>query len=129
MASRAIEIAILSFDKIVFGMGSISLRALKIASIITFLAGSLSAADLRDLLGLNKTAVSTNGLEGLSESQITSGLKQALSQGVEIAISKLGTTNGFLKDAQVRIPLPDTLKKLEKTLRAAGQNSLADDFV
>jgi hypothetical protein len=123
------EIAIPSFDKIVSGMGPISLRALKVASIISFLAGSLPGADLKDLLGLNKTAVSTNGLEGLSESQITSGLKQALSKGVETAIGKLGTTNGFLKDAQVRIPLPDTLKKLEKTLRAAGQNSLADDFV
>jgi len=91
----------------------------------------VQAADLSDFLGLNKTrpAGSTPNVENLSQDQVTAGLKQALAKGVETAINTLGRTNGFLRDPQVRIPLPATLQKLEKTLRAIGQTNLADEFV
>lgn len=69
------------------------------------------------------------GLSGLSEAQIASGLKQALSNGVQSAVGRLGTADGFLKDAAVRIAMPDSLRKVEKTLRSLKQDALADEFV
>lgn len=76
--------------------------------------------------GKNSTDVA-NAL--LSDEQVTAGLKAALGKGVEQAVSALGRTDGFLKDAKVKIPLPDALKKVESSLRFLRQDKLADEFV
>jgi hypothetical protein len=67
--------------------------------------------------------------ENLSQTEIVAGLKEALNVGVERATTLLGSDGGFLNDAKVRIPMPETLQQVEKGLRAAGQDALADDFV
>lgn len=65
---------------------------------------------------------------GLNNKQMSRGLKQALSVGAERAVSLLGQSGGFLDDASVRIPLPDSLQTVGKGLRAAGQGKYVDDF-
>ena len=65
----------------------------------------------------------------LSQTEIVAGLKEALNVGVERATSLLGKDGGFLNDAAVKIPMPETLKKVEQGLRAVGQDALADDFI
>lgn len=82
-------------------------------------------ADLWETLGLKKR---TSAITALTEDQIASGLREALAQGVQKAVSTLGQTNGFLGDAAVRIPLPNSLQRTESTLRALGQQSLVDEF-
>ncbi len=47
----------------------------------------------------------------LSSTEASSGLKEALIQGVDKAVGKLGTVDGFFKNPQVKIPLPDSMKK------------------
>jgi hypothetical protein len=64
----------------------------------------------------------------LSESQIESGLKQALSVGAERAVEVLGSSGGFLNDSSVRIPLPGVLDTAGKSLRAIGQGQYVDEF-
>lgn len=66
---------------------------------------------------------------GISDYQISDGLKAALFQGVKNAIGELGRRNGFLDNSRVRIPLPSSLKKTEKTLRFLGQGEKVDEFV
>ncbi|MEN8803631.1 MAG: DUF4197 domain-containing protein [Thiogranum sp.] len=68
-------------------------------------------------------------VSGLSQTEITAGLKEALNVGVERAISLLGQDGGFLDDAKVRIPMPDSLQTIERGLRGAGQDAIADEFV
>ena len=88
------------------------------------------AAGFFDFLGLGKK--STNAVAsaaGLSEQQITEGLKEALAKGVMQAVTNLGREGGFLRDPKVRIPIPENLKRVEQTLRTLGQDRLADDFV
>ena len=65
----------------------------------------------------------------ISDSQINDGLKAAIFQGVESAVDNLGRENGFLDNVKVRIPLPKTLQKTEKTLRLLGQGEKVDSFV
>ena len=65
----------------------------------------------------------------LASDEIVAGLKQALGIGVEKAIAILGTQGGFLDDAGVRIPLPDSLETVAEGLRAVGQDQLVDEFV
>ena len=64
----------------------------------------------------------------LSQTQITAGLKEALSVGARRAVELLGQQGGFLDDASVRIPLPGMLETAAKGLRAAGQGEYVDQF-
>lgn len=65
----------------------------------------------------------------ISDYEISDGLKAALFQGVKNAVGNLGRRNGFLDNPRVRIPLPDSLKKTERTLRFLGQGEKVDEFV
>ena len=65
----------------------------------------------------------------VSNADISSGLKDALFQGVRNAVEELGQENGFLDNSRVKIPLPKSLQKIEKTLRFAGQGAKVDEFV
>ena len=65
----------------------------------------------------------------LSADEIASGLKDALAKGAEKAIGSLSKTDGFLKNLDVKIPLPDSLAEIERGLRLVGQQKYADNFV
>lgn len=65
----------------------------------------------------------------VSDSDIASGLKEALGKGIKSAVNSLGKQNGFLLNPRVKIPLPKSLQKLEKPLRIAGQGKSVDAFV
>ncbi len=109
-------------------MKSIPLLLLSLALVLSSIAPS---AGMFDWLGLGKTATTdTSALTtALSSDEIAGGLKEALGKGVERAVATLGKQDGFLKDAAVMIPTPEPLQKVEKTLRALGQDKLVDDFV
>ena len=68
-------------------------------------------------------------MAGLSQEQMVQGLKDALGKGLQHAVTGLGHDDGFLTNFNVRIPMPDKLQKVEKTLRAMKQSKLADDFI
>ncbi|MDC0932547.1 DUF4197 domain-containing protein [Arcobacteraceae bacterium] len=65
----------------------------------------------------------------LSNDIISSGLKEALSTGVNFAVKELGTKDGYLNNASVKIPLPDNLAKIETVIRKAGGDKVVDDLV
>lgn len=68
-------------------------------------------------------------LAGLSQGDLVGGLKQALSNGMQHAIGQLGHEGGFLTNLSVKIPMPEKLQVVEKTLRTLKQDKLADNFV
>lgn len=100
-----------------------------------FLTGApASGQGLFERLGLSKgktaEAVAAAGkIAGVSPEEMTAGLREALAKGVQQAVKQLGATNGFLADADVKIPLPDSVRRLEKALRKLRQEQLADQFV
>jgi len=83
--------------------------------------------------GAGNTTTTTTSAPGavsaLSQQEMTGGLKEALSVGVERAINLLGQDGGFLNDSSVKIPLPGMLAKAESGLRMVGQGELADEFI
>jgi hypothetical protein len=106
-------------------------RAMKLIVLLlvaTLCITSPCRADLFDVFK-RKTDTNTTALAGLSQAQVTDGLKQALEKGVGAAVTNLARPNGFLSNAQVRIPMPEKLRAVEKTLRAAKQDRYADEFV
>ena len=74
-------------------------------------------------------SVHAAGLTNISNIEASNGLKEALIQGAGKAVGKLGTVDGFLGNPQVKIPLPDSLKKAEKTMRMFGMGKQADELV
>jgi hypothetical protein len=101
--------------------------------IVISAAFTTSGADLLDSLGFGKKST-TGGAQStltaaLSQDQMIGGLKEALGKGVEQAITRLGHDGGFLTNIAVKIPMPDKLRTVEKSLRLMKQDKLADDFI
>lgn len=65
----------------------------------------------------------------LSNQDAVQGLKDALVQGADRAVSQLGTANGFLGNPKVKIPLPASLQKAERLMRMVGMGGQADELV
>lgn len=113
------------------------LGVLAVAALVAAGAATPALAGWGDALGKVKSAVesqtstsSSSSLgAGLSSSDITSGLKAALEKAAKSAVSSLGVKDGFLGNADVKIPLPGAVSKVETALRLLGQSSLADTFV
>jgi len=63
----------------------------------------------------------------LGNPDIAAGLREALNNGISKEVTKLTTTDGFYKNAAVKILLPTELQKVDKTLRSIGLSSLADE--
>ena len=62
----------------------------------------------------------------ISNTDIASGLRQALDLGIDKQVSKLTQKDGFFKNELVKIVLPAELQKVDKTLRDIGLGNLAD---
>ncbi|MCT7634029.1 DUF4197 domain-containing protein [Aliarcobacter butzleri] len=75
----------------------------------------------------NTTTSSTNS--NLDNTTISSGLKEALKNGVSYATTELGKDNGYLNNKSVKIPLPDNIKTIESVIRKAGGDKMADDLI
>ncbi|WP_347219622.1 DUF4197 domain-containing protein [Chryseobacterium sp.] len=75
------------------------------------------------------TKTSPLNVGNLTSTQISSGLKEALSLGVTDGVKKLALTDGFLKNEAVKILMPEKLRKVDATLRSVGLGSLADEGV
>lgn len=65
----------------------------------------------------------------LSQDTVSKGLKEALKVGVNYATKTLGAQNGYLNNADVKIPLPENLQKAETLIRSAGGDKIADDLI
>jgi len=86
------------------------------------------AALLDFLKGKPSTNSSSAALAGPSQNQVTDGLKQALGKGIQTTTTNLARPGGFLDNPKVKIPMPEKLQAVEKTLRAMKQDKYADEF-
>ena len=64
-----------------------------------------------------------------SNTEVAGGLKESLSLGVDKAVKGLSLTDGFLKNAAIKILFPPEVGKVEQKMRALGMGSLCDSFV
>ncbi|MDD2933086.1 MAG: DUF4197 domain-containing protein [Methylotenera sp.] len=69
------------------------------------------------------------GVSDLTNTEASNGLKAALTQAAGKAVSQLSATDGFFGNSEVKIPLPDALKKAERTMRMLGMGKQADELV
>jgi len=81
--------------------------------VLSFLFCSLTACD--EILDVR--ASSTSKTPGISQSEASSGLKQALEKGVLSGTSFLGKTDGFLKNQAYKILLPQEVQGAVKKIQ------------
>src|SRR6266853_4366161 len=68
-------------------------------------------------------------VNSLSNADASAGLKKALDQGINLAVGKLGVTDGFLKNPEVKIDLPPKSAKAESMMRMLGVGDQLDQVV
>lgn len=65
----------------------------------------------------------------ITDGDATSAIKEALMKGIQVGVDKVSVTDGFFKNAAIKIPFPTQVRQVESTLRSMGMGSLADNMV
>jgi len=68
-------------------------------------------------------------LSELRDAEVAKGLREALELGVGNAVLKLGQENGFMGNDAVRIPLPESLERVDSAMRKFGMGKQADELI
>jgi len=77
----------------------------------------------------NNATPASPGLAQFSTQDQVESLRQALNQGVEIAVSNLAKKDGFLGNAKVCIPLPDSIQNADRTMRKLGLGKYSEELI
>lgn len=98
-------------------------------------ASAWSLSNVKDVLksgaegSSNASSGTASGADSLTSAETSDGLKTALNQGISKAVASLGSVNGFFGNKEVKIPLPNSLKKVEKAMKLAGMGKQSDELV
>ncbi|MCX6145807.1 MAG: DUF4197 domain-containing protein [Candidatus Kapabacteria bacterium] len=66
---------------------------------------------------------------GLSESDASSGIKEALIQGTKKGVNLVSAVDGFYSNPAIKIPLPQEAQVVESTLRKIGMGKQVDEAI
>jgi len=96
--------------------------------VIFFICSSHSghSAGLSDIFKGAQEALGGSGT--LTNDEIIAGLKEALAVGTEKAVGIVSRPDGYYKNSAIKIPLPESVQKVEKFLRASGYGQKVDAF-
>lgn len=98
----------------------------KVLLLLIFVSASLVSCDTaRQVL----EGISTTTGGGLTQYEMTAGLREALSVGTKRSASQLSAADGFFKNAAIKILLPEEAKNIETTLRRVGMGSVVDKAI
>ena len=90
--------------------------------VILMLAACFCGCDML----LSTTGNSTLG--SMSQTELGKAVKELLQVSADNSLAKLGVTDGFFRNTEVKIPFPQSLKKVEDKLRQVGFSNQVDQF-
>ena len=96
---------------------------------ISLLALQAKTQILKDLKKAAKNVIEETNTSDLSEEEVGKALKEALTIGVEKGVEQLSKPDGYFKDYEIKIPIPDEAKYVEDKLRMLGQDKAIDDAI
>lgn len=104
-------------------------KSIYLSALVLLGASQTAHAQLPNLKkGVEK--VSGTAKQGeLSQDEIGRGLKEALNRGIEKGVNQLSKPDGYFKDVQIKLLMPDEAKSMEDKLRKIGQGKLVDDAI
>ncbi len=96
-------------------------------SVLTLSSGSCEVLEEAADIVLTDSG-STSSTPALTNSEVISGLKEALNVGIQNSVNLTSITDGFLKNSEIRLPFPqDAIKVKEKALEW-GLDNQVDKF-
>ncbi len=102
-------------------------------ALVTFTA-TQSEAQFSDIVKKAESKIKpkntkSKGSGTLSESDISSGLREALKVGAQNATGKVSAPNGFFGNTLIKVLMPPEAQKVENTLREIGMGSKVDQAI
>lgn len=97
--------------------------------ILIFLVFILIGSGAQAQLDLNKIKKAVTGSTGLSNAEISAGLKEALTKGASTGSDLAAQVDGYFKNSEIKIPFPPEVKNVETRLRQIGLGAEVDKFV
>jgi hypothetical protein len=89
-------------------------------------AGTLAQSPLDDLRKRAEEALGNK--RGPTDDRIAAGLKEALTVSTRKAVAATGRVDGFLKNAAIKILLPEKLRSVGKGMRVMGMGQQVDSL-
>ncbi len=74
------------------------------------------------------STTSNTTLGSMSQTELGKAVKELLQVSADNSLAKLGVTDGFFKNHEVKIPFPQSLQKVEEKLRQVGFGNQVDQF-
>ncbi len=90
--------------------------------------GSCQIIKIKGLNGSNSNNNSSNNAI-ISNSEMITALKDALTQGINKGADKVSVTDGYFKNMAIKILMPEEAKTVESKLRQLGMGSLVDNAI
>jgi hypothetical protein len=81
------------------------------------------------LKGLGNSGSGNTNSNNVSNADMVSALKEALTQGINKGADKVSATDGFFKNMAIKILMPEEAKNVETKLRQLGMGSLVDNAI
>lgn len=110
----------------------IMIRSLFLMSAVLLFSTNIQAQSIRNRAtnAINQATGGNTGNSGkLSNDEIVSGLREALTIGSNNAAGKAAVRDGFFKNPLIKIPFPKEAKVVETKARQIGMGSQVDRFV
>lgn len=95
--------------------------------IVAMILVACTTAQINQTLGEVNKAVSTD--QQPTTAEVGEGLKEALIKGISKGSDLVSQLDGYFKNAEIKIPFPPEVKKVEDKLRQVGLGSEVDKFV
>jgi hypothetical protein len=89
---------------------------------------SFSQTTLDDLIKKGKGQMKNGSGNSLSNDEVVSGLKEALTVGSNKSSAQASKADGFYKNPAIKIPFPPEAKQMESTLKGIGMTKQVDKF-
>lgn len=106
---------------------SVVLTAAAVTGIFVSSQAQMFKDYVKDAKGIINKGTGKGG--STTESEVASGLKEALQVGAKNATGRLSVTNGFFGNAIIKILMPPEAKKVENTMRDIGMGSYVDKTI
>ncbi len=88
-----------------------------------------TTAQINQTIGdVNKT-LGGSSTQPLSTAEVADGLKEALVKGISTGADLVSQLDGYFKNAEIKIPFPPDVKRVEDKLRQIGLGAEVDKFV
>ena len=87
-----------------------------------------SSLPLSSCAALEQFGIGSGQGGGLTEERVAAGLREALTVGTSRAVERTGRTDGFLRNALIKIVIPSELTRMMNTLKDIGLTRQVNEF-